>query len=97
MARAKKRSRGVVLKTKATRSESFISVYANHTNSEVTPFDFKLIFGQLGSPNGGSIEVIQSVAIVMSPQHYKALFELLQKTIANYEKSHGKIPLVMKS
>jgi hypothetical protein len=50
------------------RSEKFLRVYANAANMEVTPWDFKIIFGEL-KKSGSTMAIEQHVEVTMSPQH----------------------------
>jgi hypothetical protein len=78
----------------SVRSERFASIYSNATNLEVTPWDFKFIFGVLVKPPTGSIPKIESLTeVIMSPQHAKALLGILENNIQEYEKKIGKIEL----
>lgn len=74
------------------RSEKFFKTYANAANLEMTPWDFSLIFGEL-KKSGGKVVIEQSVAIIMSPQHTKALAGVLVGHIKEYEKRVGEIKL----
>ena len=76
------------------RSEKCATIYSNSTNLEVTPWDFKFIFGVLVKPAAGNIPKIESLAeVVMSPQHAKALLGLLNTNVQEYEKNVGEIKL----
>jgi hypothetical protein len=76
-------------------SDSFVSLYVNDTQIEVTPWDFKLIFGEITSPATPESLVtrIKTTAEVrMSPQHVKKLVEILTLTVQRYEAAMGEIP-----
>jgi hypothetical protein len=76
------------------QSEKFTSIYSNTTNLEVTPWDFKFIFGRLVKPAEGNVPKIENLTeVIMSPQHAKALFALLNNHIQEYEKQVGEIKL----
>jgi hypothetical protein len=75
------------------RSERFTTVYTNSANLEVTPWDFRLTFGELQRVPNKSPRVEQFVAVVMSPQHAKALLAILRNHVEEYEKQVGEIKL----
>jgi hypothetical protein len=77
-----------------TRSEKFVSIYSNSANVEATPWDFRIVFGELQKTGAGQISKIeQHVAVTMSPQHAKALLGVLHKNVTEYEKHVGEIKL----
>lgn len=75
-----------------TKAASFVKIYANSAFIEVTPWDFKMIFGEI-QKIGIKMHVEQSVAVVMSPQHAKALLNVLATNVQEYEKQVGEIRL----
>src|SRR5690242_19045509 len=75
------------------KSSTFCRFYANNAQIEVTPWDFRLIFGELINTGANKLKVEQSVAIVMSPQHAKALLSILATNLREYEGKIGKIDL----
>ena len=74
------------------KSPTFCRFYANSAQIEVTPWDFRLIFGELVK-TGSKPKVEQSVAVIMSPQHAKALLGVLAANLREYESKIGKIDL----
>ena len=72
--------------------EKFVRTYANAANMEVTPWDFKIVFGEL-KKSEGKVVIEQSVEVTMSPQHAKALAEILSSNVREYEKNIGEIKL----
>jgi hypothetical protein len=78
----------------SVRSEKFTSIYSNSANLEVTPWDFKFIFGVLVKPVMGGIPKIENLTeVTMSPQHAKALLGVLNTNVQEYEKQVGEIKL----
>lgn len=75
------------------QDEGVNSVYCNHTQMLLGPFDITLRLGQLGffeSPEGmGAKELVR---VFMSPQHMKALRDLFVRQVALYESRFGLIP-----
>jgi hypothetical protein len=74
------------------QAATFCRFYCNNAQIEVTPWDFRLIFGELKKAEG-KLKVEQSVAVVMSPQHAKALLGILASNLREYEAKVGKIDL----
>jgi hypothetical protein len=69
-------------------------VYSNSVQIRVSPWDFSFRFGHV-SPVGQDREIAQyDVTVMMSPQHAKATFRLLEQQVANYEKRFGEIPIL---
>lgn len=76
------------------QSEKFMSIYSNSANLEVTPWDFKFVFGALVSQGQGKPPKIENkVEVLMSPQHAKVLLTLFANNLALYEKQVGEIKL----
>jgi hypothetical protein len=75
-----------------TRAEKFVRIYSNAANMEVTPWDFKIVFGELKRTDGKPV-IEQSVEITMSPQHAKALAGMLSTNVREYETQIGEIKL----
>jgi hypothetical protein len=73
------------------------SPYCNNVRITSSFFDFYIEFlqnvpvlvGQTGGPPENSPNLVQR--IVMSPEHAKALLELLGESVANYEGQFGEI------
>lgn len=63
-------------------------IYTNSANALVTPYEILL---QLGLETQGNIKPICNVR--MSPQHAKALSQMLTNTVAQYKKQIGEINL----
>jgi hypothetical protein len=74
-------------------------VYANSAQLEVTPWDFTLIFGEIQryGPSPSEARIEQQVAVVMSPQHAKALLGILSGNVAEYEQRVGEIRLLQQA
>lgn len=77
----------------AVRSQTFMSIYSNSAQLEVTPWDFRLIFGELKPEANKPPKIEQLVSIIMSPQHAKALVQMLTTYLQEYEKNVGEIKL----
>lgn len=70
------------------------TIYSNNVELRVSPYDFKMTFGEVVGLNGSSgLEVLAKCTVYMSPQHAKAFADMLVKNLAEYEVNVGKIPL----
>ncbi len=79
------------------RSEQFVSIYANDTQIQTTPWDVRLVFGQIETPSDGDmtlVEVKQIADVRMSPQHAKRITQILLDQLRAYEEKMGPIPQV---
>ena len=77
-------------------SQTFISLYVNDTQVQVSPWDIRFMFGViegLPSPNSPTVLIKQIGEIRMSPQHAKKVAQVLNNQLASYEKNIGPIPL----
>lgn len=73
------------------RAPTFIKIYSNSANVEATPWDFTIVFGELRRLGPGKLIVDQLVGVTMSPQHAKALAQVLANNVREYEKFAGEI------
>ena len=74
---------------------TFASLYANDTQVQTTPWDVRLIFGEIAesATKETPVNVIKRVGEVrMSPQHAKVRVSILLKQLAVYERTFGPIP-----
>lgn len=67
-------------------------VYANNVGLQMSPFDFKLVFGEVKNADEHEFRVRDKVVVYVSPQHVKSLIALLIRNIKRYESSYGKLP-----
>jgi len=74
------------------RSPNFLKIYVNSAQIEASIWDFRLIFGEM-TQSSGKLLVEQSLAVIMSPQHAKALLNILASNLQEYEKKVGQINL----
>lgn len=76
-------------------SPDFVTLYANDTQMQVTPWDVRLIFGQISDipTKENPTAVIKRVGEVrMSPQHAKTVVRILSAQLDSYEQNIGPIP-----
>lgn len=77
-------------------SPTFASLYVNDTQFELSPWDVRLVFGQITqAPTADRPTVIVTAVgeVRMSPQHAKRVAQILTQQIASYEEHVGPIPL----
>ena len=75
-------------KTNEILEQTVPEIYTNSANALVTPYEILL---QLGLETQGHIKPICNIR--MSPQHAKALSQMLVNTIAQYENKFAEISL----
>src|SRR5689334_9186764 len=66
-----------------------ISLYANDTQLQISPWDFRFIFGVIAStpsPDNPTIKVQEVGEVRMSPQHAKKITQVLLQQIQSYER-----------
>jgi hypothetical protein len=68
--------------------------YANSLHLEVSPWDFKLCFGQTQKATDDELVVNELVHVYVSPQHAKAIVNVLQTQLARYESEVGPLPVI---
>lgn len=66
--------------------------YVNSARVRIAPYDFQFVLGQTRGP-GPDKELLVSneITVVMSPQHAKALSELLERNVRAFEEIMGPI------
>jgi hypothetical protein len=87
--------RANVLNREAVRSPSFVSLYSNDTQIQMTPWDVRLIFGEIEDVKveGPAIKIRLTGEVRMSPQHAKRVAMILIQQLRGYEETIGPIPL----
>ncbi len=66
--------------------------YANNLVLQSSVWDVSLGFGLLTGTTEGTVTARSVVNVILSPQHAKAVSEILNRQIAHYEASFGPIP-----
>lgn len=75
-------------------SPTFVSLYSNDTQVQVSPWDFRLIFGEITDPptmKSLLVRVKMTGEVRMSPQHAKRLATVLGRQVKRYEETFGEI------
>ena len=75
------------------KTSEYLEGYANSVQIRVNLWDFFLLFGKVNqtAPDRVSIENFQGVYV--SPQQAKALLNVLQQNVSQYESAFGEIKL----
>lgn len=71
--------------------------YANSVQLRVNLWDFFLMFGTVQQESPDSVAITNFQGIYLSPQQAKALLNVLQQNITQYEATFGEIRLEPKS
>ena len=67
--------------------------YANSVQVRVSLWDFFLMFGTINQSAPDSVSIQNFQGIFMSPQQAKALSNVLQQNVSQYESTFGEIKL----
>jgi len=67
--------------------------YANSVQVRVNLWDFFLLFGRVNQTSPDSVSIQNFQGVYISPQQAKALFNVLQQNINQYESTFGEIRL----
>src|SRR6185312_1235219 len=78
-----------------SRKEGFVSIYANDVQVQTSPWDLRLILGEIGDESADPIPTLRINKIGevrMSPQFAKKVAQMMVEQLAAYERMFGKIP-----
>ena len=75
------------------RSADYREHYANSVQIRVTLWDFFLSFGMVNQTAADQVTIHNIQGIYLSPQQAKALMNVLQQNINQYESAFGEIKL----
>ena len=78
---------------KLTNNKDYRENYANSVQVRVNVWDFFLVFGTLQQQTPAEMEVSNFQGIYLSPQQAKALLNVLQQNVNQYESAFGEIKL----
>jgi flagellar protein FlaG len=67
--------------------------YANSVQIRVNLWDFFLLFGVVSQTSSDSVSIQNFQGIYVSPQQAKALLNVLQQNVSQYEAAFGEIKL----
>jgi hypothetical protein len=80
-------------KIQLTTSPDYRESYANSVQVRLNLWDFFLVFGTVNQTAPDSVTIRNFQGIYLSPQQAKALSNLLQQNIQQYESTFGEIKL----
>lgn len=75
------------------RSEDYRETYANSVQVRVNLWDFLITFGTLNQTRPDAVTIHSFQGVYLSPQQAKALMNILQQNISQYESTFGEIRL----
>ena len=75
------------------RSPDYREGYANSVQIRVNLWDFFLMFGHINQTSQETVNIQSFQGIYVSPQQAKALLNLLQQNVGQYESAFGEIRL----
>ncbi|HWQ56642.1 MAG TPA: DUF3467 domain-containing protein [Bryobacteraceae bacterium] len=67
--------------------------YANSVQIRVNLWDFFLLFGRVNQTTPDNVAITNFQGVYLSPQQAKALFNVLQQNVSQYEAAFGEIHL----
>ena len=78
-----------------SRAPTFVSIYANDVQIHTSPWDMRIVLGEIGDTvegNPPSINVHQLGEIRISPPLAKKLVQVIAEQVQAYERTFGPIP-----
>jgi flagellar protein FlaG len=83
----------VAPKIQLTNTPEFRENYANSVQIRVNLWDFLLLFGRINQTSPENVVIHNFQAVYLSPQQAKALLNVLQQNVNQYESAFGEIKL----
>ena len=80
-------------KIQLTQTSDYRETYANSVQIRVNLWDFFLMFGTINQTAADSVYIQNFQGVYLSPQQAKALYNVLQQNISQYEATFGEIRL----
>ena len=80
-------------KIQLTNTPDYRENYANSVQVRVNLWDFFLMFGRVNQTAPDSVSITNFQGIYVSPQQAKALLNVLQQNVTQYESAFGEIHL----
>ena len=80
-------------KLQLTNTPEYRDDYANSVQVRVSLWDFFLLFGRINQTAPDAVTIQNFQGIFMSPPQAKALFNVLQQNLKQYEAAFGEIRL----
>ncbi len=80
-------------KIQLTNTPDYRENYANSVQVRVNLWDFFLMFGRVNQTAPDSVSITNFQGVYVSPQQAKALLNVLQQNVTQYESAFGEIRL----
>lgn len=80
-------------KIQLTQTSDYRESYANSVQVRVNLWDFFLMFGTINQSTPDSVYIQNFQGVYLSPQQAKALYNILQQNVSQYEATFGEIKL----
>src|SRR5437764_11765884 len=80
-------------KLQLTTTADYRESYANSVQMRVNLWDFFLMFGTINQTAPDSVNIQNFQGVYLSPQQAKALYNVLQQNLNQYEATFGEIKL----
>jgi hypothetical protein len=84
---------GQPTKIQLAQTQDYREAYANSVQVRVNLWDFFLMFGIINQTGQDAVEIQNFQGVYVSPQQAKALANLLNQNISQYEAAFGEIRL----
>ena len=80
-------------KIQLTNAADYRESYANSVQVRVSLWDFFLMFGIINQTSPDSVTIANHLGVYLSPQQAKALANVLNQNVTQYEAAFGEIKL----
>jgi flagellar protein FlaG len=80
-------------KIQLTNTAEYREGYANSVQVRVSLWDFFLTFGLISQSTQDSVSILNFQGVYLSPQQAKALANVLQQNVTQYEAAFGELKL----
>ena len=77
----------------SSQTEDYRNNYANSVQVRMSVWDFFLVFGTMRQETPDEVKLENFQGIYLSPQQAKALLQILQHNLGQYEKAFGELTL----
>ena len=80
-------------KVQLSQAPEYREIYSNSVQVRVSVWDFQLVFGIVHQDSPDEVNVQNALGVYLSPQQAKALLNVLQQNVTQYEAAFGEIRL----
>jgi hypothetical protein len=80
-------------KIQLTNAPDYRESYANSVQVRVSLWDFFLLFGTINQTAPDAVNILNHYGVFLSPQQAKALANVLNQNVTQYEQTFGEIKL----